>query len=95
MDGLLYLCLFKINLNNVKLSQLQPGDEAMIRSLGNHPVANKLLEMGCLPGERLKVRRIAPFGDPMAITVLGYELALRKDEADAIEIELIPKSPFL
>jgi len=79
----------------VKLSQLKSGDEAQIRSLGNHPVANKLLEMGCLPGERLKVRRIAPFGDPMAIQILGYELALRRDEAEAIEVELLPKSPFL
>ncbi len=79
----------------MKLSQLKSGDEAQIRSLGNHPVANKLLEMGCLPGERLKVRRIAPFGDPMAIQILGYELALRRDEAEAIEVELLPKSPFL
>lgn len=79
----------------MKLSQLKSGDDAQIKSLGNHPIANKLLEMGCLPGERIKVRRIAPFGDPMAIHILGYELALRKDEADAIEVELLPKSPFL
>jgi ferrous iron transport protein A len=79
----------------VKLSQLKSGDDAQIKALGNHPIANKLLEMGCLPGERIKVRRIAPFGDPMAIHILGYELALRKDEADAIEVELLPKSPFL
>jgi len=79
----------------VKLSQLKTGDNALIKALGNHPIANKLLEMGCLPGERLKVSRIAPFGDPMAIQILGYELALRRDEADAIEVELLPKSPFL
>ncbi len=79
----------------MKLSQLKSGDDAQIKSLGNHPIANKLLEMGCLPGERLKVRRIAPFGDPMAIHILGYELALRKDEAEAIDVELLPKSPFL
>jgi ferrous iron transport protein A len=79
----------------VKLSSLKPGEEAEIKALGQHPISNKLLEMGCLPGERIKVRRIAPFGDPMAILILGYELALRRDEADAIEVERLPKSPFL
>ena len=85
-----YFCLFKTILNNVRLSELRAGQVAVIKSLGDHPVSNKLLEMGCLPGELLRVRRIAPFGDPMAIEILGYELAMRLDEAEAIEVEVRP-----
>ncbi len=44
----------------------------------------KLMEMGCLPGESIVVERIAPLGDPMAITVSGYSLSLRKHEASTI-----------
>lgn len=85
-----YFCLFKTILNNVRLSELRTGQVAVIKSLGDHPISNKLLEMGCLPGELLRVRRIAPFGDPMAIEILGYELAMRLDEAEAIEVEVRP-----
>jgi ferrous iron transport protein A len=74
----------------LQLSKLRAGQAGVIRRLGDHPIANKLLEMGCLPGEMVRVRRIAPLGDPMAIEILGYELALRKDEAEAIEVELRP-----
>lgn len=74
----------------MQLSQLRAGQVALIKNLGDHPIANKLLEMGCLPGEWVRVRRIAPFGDPMAIEILGYELALRLDEAAAIEVEVRP-----
>lgn len=74
----------------MRLSQLHTGQVAEIKSLGEHPVSNKLLEMGCLPGELLRVSRVAPLGDPMVVEVLGYQLALRLDEADAIEVELRP-----
>lgn len=74
----------------MQLSQLRTGQVAQIKSLGDHPVSNKLLEMGCLPGELLRVTRIAPWGDPMVVEVLGYQLALRLDEAEAIEVELRP-----
>lgn len=74
----------------MQLSELRAGQVAVIKSLGDHPISNKLLEMGCLPGEMLRVRRIAPLGDPMAIEVLGYELAMRLDEAAAIEVEVRP-----
>lgn len=74
----------------MQLSNLRAGQVGVIKRLGDHPIANKLLEMGCLPGEMVRVRRIAPLGDPMAIEILGYELALRKDEAEAIEVELRP-----
>jgi len=47
----------------------------------------KLMEMGCLPGEVVEVERFAPLGDPMAIRVAGYQLCLRKSEADVVIIQ--------
>jgi ferrous iron transport protein A len=47
----------------------------------------KLMEMGCLPGEPIVVERLAPLGDPMAITVSGYQLSLRKQEASTIILQ--------
>jgi ferrous iron transport protein A len=49
----------------------------------------KLLEMGCLPGEKISVVRLAPLGDPIAVSVSGYLLSLRKDEAATVEVILI------
>jgi ferrous iron transport protein A len=47
----------------------------------------KLMEMGCLPGEEVRVERIAPLGDPIAINVAGYVLSLRKREASTIILQ--------
>lgn len=47
-------------------------------------MALKLLEMGCTPGETVTLDRIAPMGDPIAISVSGYLLSLRKEEASTI-----------
>ncbi len=55
-------------------------------------MALKLLEMGCTPGEVVKLDRIAPLGDPIAISVAGYLLSLRKAEASTVLVSLIPAS---
>jgi ferrous iron transport protein A len=47
------------------------------------------MEMGCLPGETIRVDKKAPLGDPISITVAGYNLSLRLDEADTILVEEI------
>lgn len=47
----------------------------------------KLMEMGCVPGETVRVEQIAPLGDPISISVAGYNLSLRLNEADNIFIE--------
>jgi ferrous iron transport protein A len=70
------------------LANLKKGQEAFIRAFTNKELSLKLIEMGCLPGERITLSKIAPFGCPLAIHVAGYELSLRKDEADAILVEL-------
>ena len=46
--------------------------------------------MGCVPGEIIKVEKIAPLGDPISIAVAGYQLSLRLDEAENIFVDLIP-----
>jgi ferrous iron transport protein A len=68
------------------LSQLKIGQSAVIDSFTDKTMALKLLEMGCTPGEIVQLDRIAPLGDPIAISVSGYLLSLRKDEASTILI---------
>ncbi len=66
------------------MSQLNVGESAVIDSFTDYELSLKLLEMGCIPGEVVKIDRIAPLGDPIAITVLDYTLCLRKAEAATI-----------
>lgn len=71
------------------LSQLKIGQSAVIDSFTDKHMALKLLEMGCTPGEIVKLDRIAPMGDPIAINVSGYVLSLRKAEASTVLITLL------
>jgi ferrous iron transport protein A len=69
---------------NMRLSQLKAGEKGTIKEFTDLEMSVKLMEMGCLPGEEIKVQRIAPLGDPIAINVAGYQLSLRKREAATI-----------
>ena len=69
------------------LSELSAGAEAEIR--GFHPdcqEVQRLREMGLLPGTKVKLVRWAPLGDPLEIKVRGYNLSLRKHEAEHVEV---------
>ena len=68
----------------MNLSQLALGAVGVIHSFTDLDLSVKLMEMGCLPGERVCIRFIAPFGDPIAIDVSGYCLSLRRKEAATI-----------
>ena len=70
-----------------RLSELKPGSTARILSFENNDLFLKLMEMGCVPGERVKVVQVAPLGDPISIIVSGYSLSLRLNEADNIFVE--------
>lgn len=72
-----------------QLSELKLGQKAVIDSFTDKNMALKLLEMGCTPGEVIRLDRIAPLGDPIAISVSGYLLSLRKDEAASILVSPI------
>jgi len=71
------------------LDTLKIGQTATIQSFKDSFLSLKLIEMGCLPGETVKLTNIAPFGDPIAIEVSGYLLSLRKEEASTVEISMI------
>jgi len=67
-----------------KLSELKMGESGVIHSFENDEIFLKLMEMGCIPGELITVEQIAPLGDPISISVAGYQLSLRMNEADSI-----------
>ncbi len=70
-----------------RLSDVKAGETVVIKSFEKNDIFLKLMEMGCVPGEKIKVDQIAPLGDPIAITVSGYNLSLRLDEAENIFVE--------
>ena len=67
-----------------RLSELAIGQSAVIHSFEIDEIFIKLMEMGCVPGELVKIEQIAPLGDPISISVAGYHLSLRKSEANSI-----------
>ncbi len=72
-----------------KLSEIKSGKSATIRSFENDELFIKLMEMGCLPGEKITVEQIAPLKDPISVSVAGYILSLRLEEAENIVVEEI------
>lgn len=72
-----------------KLSELRPGQKAIIREFETEEIHLKLMEMGCLPGEQISLEQVAPLGDPVSVLVSGYRLSLRLDEAEHILVDLI------
>lgn len=73
----------------IKLSELGIGKKATIHSFEQNELYIKLMEMGCVPGEQVRVDQIAPLGDPISISIAGYTLSLRLSEADEIFVEEI------
>lgn len=71
----------------IKLSTLKVGDSGTIDSFVKDDISIKLMEMGCVPGENICVEQVAPLGDPISISVAGYYLSLRLDEAANILIK--------
>ena len=71
------------------LSDLKPGQEAIIIRFDSNEILLKLMEMGCVPGERIFLEQVAPLGDPISVKISGYSLSLRLNEAEHIVIELI------
>ena len=70
------------------LNDLKVGGEGVITAVnGEGALRLRLLDMGLIPGTAVKVIKIAPLGDPIEITVRGYELSLRKADAESIEVE--------
>ena len=70
-----------------RLSDIAIGKEYIIDAINDDELAQKLLEMGCTPGEKVVVERKAPFNDPIAIVVSGFMLSLRKEDAQQIIVK--------
>jgi ferrous iron transport protein A len=73
----------------MNLTQLQKGQKALIKSFTSDVLSSKLIEMGCLPGEILTLSKTAPLGCPLAVSVSGYELSMRREEAACVLVELM------
>lgn len=72
----------------IKLSEMKSGQEGVIKEFNNNEIFLKLMEMGCVPGEKILLEQIAPLGDPISVNVSGYHLSLRLNEAEHILVEL-------
>lgn len=68
------------------LTELKPGEQGIITGFSDEQLSVKLMEMGCLPGTTVRFNFSAPLGDPICISVAGYELSLRIEEAATIFI---------
>ncbi|MEM6843437.1 MAG: FeoA family protein [Bacteroidota bacterium] len=68
------------------VANMVPGERRIIQGLKPSPVTIKLMEMGLLPGKSVRFNFKAPFGDPIAIQVSGYQLSLRLEEAELVEV---------
>ena len=70
-----------------RLSEIKQGRTVEIVSFENTDLLLKLMEMGCIPGEKVKIEQVAPLGDPISIAVAGYSLSLRLNEAHGIFVQ--------
>ena len=69
------------------LKQAQIGETVTVQRLqGEGPVKRRIMDMGITKGTSIYVRKVAPLGDPVEITVRGYELSIRKADAEMIEV---------
>jgi ferrous iron transport protein A len=73
-----------------RLSEVEVGKTVVIKHFENDEIFLKLMEMGCVPGEKIVVEQVAPLGDPISIFVAGYILSLRLNEAENIWVEEFP-----
>ncbi len=70
------------------LKQIKIGKSAkVVKVHGEGALKRRIMDMGITKGVEISVRKVAPLGDPLEITVRGYELSLRKEDAEMIEVE--------
>lgn len=74
----------------MNLAMLKPGENGRITKMGAvGPLKRRLMDMGVLVGEAVKVEKVAPLGDPIEVIIKNYHLSLRKKEAAEIEVEVL------
>jgi len=71
------------------LSELSPKEKGkIVRVEGGGDIGRRMMDMGVVPGTEVEVVRIAPLGDPMEVRLKGYNLSLRRDEAQRVKVEV-------
>ena len=69
------------------LREAKPGTTVVVKSIsGSGAYKRRIMDMGITKGSEIFVRKVAPLGDPVELTIRGYELTVRKDDADCVEI---------
>lgn len=72
------------------LAEVPIGHDVRVLNVnGSGRIAKRLMEMGVVPGVSMKIVKAAPFGDPIQLRLLGYNLAVRRTEADTVVVEEI------
>lgn len=70
------------------LKEVKIGESAVVKKLhGEGAVKRRIMDMGITKGAQVTVRKVAPLGDPIELTVRNYELSIRKEDAGKIEVE--------
>ena len=70
------------------LKEVKVGETVkVIRITGSGPLKRRIMDMGIIKGTEIFVRKVAPLGDPIEVAVRGYELSLRRDDIEMIEVE--------
>jgi len=72
-----------------QLNELNPGERGkVVKVFGKGSIHRRILDMGVVSGAQIEVERVAPLGDPIEVSVKGYNLTLRKEEAANIQVEV-------
>jgi len=72
-----------------KLSELKPGEAGVIKSVaGSGKIRRRMFDMGITPGAVIELKKLAPLGDPIEISIRGYSLSLRKADASLVVLEV-------
>ena len=73
----------------MNLARLKPGETGRITAIGAlGPLKRRVMDMGVLVGEEVRVVKVAPLGDPIEVRIKSYSLSLRKKEAEGIAVEV-------
>lgn len=73
-----------------RLNELKPGQKCVVERVeGSGSIRRRLFDMGITPGADIYIRKVAPLGDPVELTLRGYELSIRKAEAEVVIVEVM------
>jgi ferrous iron transport protein A len=83
-----HVCNVRMGIKMKTLKEVKCGENVkVIKLTGVGAVKRRIMDMGITKGTDIYLRKVAPFGDPIEVTVRGYELSLRKADAELIEVE--------